>query len=82
MNLVGTKVSELEGYEKMKDGRFYVPPQMRLALQLGYRMVHNKENADDVIGEWIKTGLDWKLNSYEAKQLKWLANIAITNFWV
>jgi len=80
--LDGIKMCELEGYEEMPNGRYYVPPQLRLALRLAYRMVHNNEKADDVIREWMQTGLDWNVNSFAAKQTKYLAGIAIMNFWV
>ena len=76
--LDGIKMCELEGYEEMPNGQYYVPPQLRLA----YRMVHNNEAADDVIREWMQTGLDWNVNSFAAKQTKYLAGIAILNFWV
>ena len=76
--LDGIKMCELEGYEEMPNGQYYVP----LALRLAYRMVHNNEAADDVIREWMQTGLDWNVNSFAAKQTKYLAGIAILNFWV
>lgn len=80
--LDGIKVCELEGYEEMPNGRYYVPPQLRLGLRLAYRIVHNKEDPDDIIMEWARTGLDWTINCFAAKQTKYLARIAIQNFWV